>query len=631
MTMPELHDLLERRASGYEPSHDLFERVLDRRRRRDRTRRVGTAVVALAVAAIAIGGLLRNFASGTVPAGDSRAPFLGTWVATDADGSTPTMTVGASGDGAVEIEVHDDLASVCADGPSTMTGTGKIRSDTELVVPSPAFVCDDGSEPEAVSGPPPEEELRDLTFVHDPATDALIDTFGVVWVRLEGDPNLEPSTPAGTWPQASLQEIRQAQGHADAGDPAFTWQVDPELADGSGLGEAEIFSRFLREELGWDAFIQNPFVGLNEFNQLPYNMSVRGIAFIRCAPGETNPLYPDDPRAGTCAPTLDGRFETVSIDVAQLGLRGPSGVWVVTGWRTLPPFQQLTPPSDAEVAELLDGFLAARVAGAGAGRYLDVSEGDIPLMYATSAGAPYERSEFERLRGPSWPDGELVVEVRLFALFAEGGETVVEQVFVLRRADDGRIEFEYLADGPDVAGTTENGQAVSEPYRILDGEVTFGATRPWRPDYTGWLGDDLLLDGNSHERVEVEADPRPSGTGCHDGPASADAAALARTIRSDPDLDVTAPVATRVGGVEALRMDVVAAPGARVCDGWIAGSPVVTETSVEPGSRMRLYLLDLPGGSARILAVAIVAPEPRFEQVAEAAAHIVDSFEFGIG
>lgn len=44
--------------------------------------------------------------------------------------------------------------------------------------------------------------------------------------------------------------------------------------------------------------------------------------------------------------------------------------------------------------------------------------------------------------------------------------------------------------------------------------------------------------------------------------------------------------------------------------------------------RMRLYLLDLPGGSARILAIAILAPEHDFEHVVEATAPIVDSFEF---
>jgi hypothetical protein len=46
---------------------------------------------------------------------------------------------------------------------------------------------------------------------------------------------------------------------------------------------------------------------------------------------------------------------------------------------------------------------------------------------------------------------------------------------------------------------------------------------------------------------------------------------------------------------------------------------------------MRLYLVDLPGGSARILAIAIIASEADFERVLEAATPIVDSFEFHTG
>ena len=96
--MPELHDLLDRRASSYDPAPDLFDLVLDRRRQRDRNRRVQSALVALLVAGIAIGGLLRAFSSGTVPADDAAEPFEGTWVSTtDADGGTQTMTVSVSG------------------------------------------------------------------------------------------------------------------------------------------------------------------------------------------------------------------------------------------------------------------------------------------------------------------------------------------------------------------------------------------------------------------------------------------------------------------------------------------------------------------------------------------------------
>jgi hypothetical protein len=100
------------------------------------------------------------------------------------------------------------------------------------------------------------------------------------------------------------------------------------------VDDAEIFARFLQEELGWEAFMRNysDYAGSSESNDLPNDRSVRGIAYVRCAPGRTNPLYPDDPQAGTCAPTIDKfTYETVQIDVAQLGVRGPSGIWVVTG------------------------------------------------------------------------------------------------------------------------------------------------------------------------------------------------------------------------------------------------------------------------------------------------------------
>jgi hypothetical protein len=56
---------------------------------------------------------------------------------------------------------------------------------------------------------------------------------------------------------------------------------------------------------------------------------------------------------------------------------------------------------------------------------------------------------------------------------------------------------------------------------------------------------------------------------------------------------------------------------------------VLTEDAwLDQGEGMRLYLLDLPGGSAWTLAIAIAAPEPDFEHVVEAAAPIMDSFEF---
>src|ERR671919_848241 len=194
MRMPELHDLLERQASRYKPSPDLFERVLDRRRRRDRNRRVLTGAVAVVVAAAGIGGLLRAFYSDPEPRPAAQlSRFVGTWVSTDLDGSTQTMVVRAAGEGALEIEVRDDSARVCSGAPSTITGTGRVDGATVLVIPSPVLTCDDGSEPTVESGPPLGELLRNLTFVHDREADTLTDNFDVVWGRGKA-PQLVPET-----------------------------------------------------------------------------------------------------------------------------------------------------------------------------------------------------------------------------------------------------------------------------------------------------------------------------------------------------------------------------------------------------------------------------------------------------
>ena len=75
-----------------------------------------------------------------------------------------------------------------------MTGTGGLVGP-DLVITSPTLTCDDGSEPVGPSGPPLEERLRDMTFVHHPKSDTLTDNFEAVWVR-EGAEVPEPPTPA---------------------------------------------------------------------------------------------------------------------------------------------------------------------------------------------------------------------------------------------------------------------------------------------------------------------------------------------------------------------------------------------------------------------------------------------------
>ncbi len=180
--------ILERQMERVEPRPFTLDGFHRRRERKQRNRRIGTAVVALAVAAAGIGGLARAYLSGPGPTpADQRSPFVGTWVSTDGDGSSQTMVVRASSEGAYEIVVRDDAASVCSGAPSTMTGTGRLDDARRLVIPSPVLTCDDGSEPEALSGPPLEEQLRNMTFVHDPESDSLTDNFEVVWERVLGD------------------------------------------------------------------------------------------------------------------------------------------------------------------------------------------------------------------------------------------------------------------------------------------------------------------------------------------------------------------------------------------------------------------------------------------------------------
>ncbi|MDP8931299.1 MAG: hypothetical protein M3O70_22690, partial [Actinomycetota bacterium] len=461
----------------------------------------------------------------------------------------------------------------------------------------------------------------------------------------------EPTISDSMWPQSNIDEVREAQERADAGDPNYTWQVDPRLAfERVHLNQPAIVERFLREQLGWDQFLYNPYqADVYEFTGGdPPASGLGGLVYLRCAPGETNPLYPvpgqgDARGAERCAPTIDDlRYESVTIDLAQFAEWGPDGVWVVWRWAMNAPFEQADPRvAETEVTAQLEELLAARIAGDGAEGYVKVDGergasllDEVPLLYATTSGAPYERFEIERVSGPRWPYAEMEFKVRLFA---DDGATVVEQPIAWAHVGDRRREF--LSN---VTLTTENGQPVAVPYAFFDGQVTASAAHPWELSYhPGYFDAGLTLnDSHREERVALVPDPLPIAPGCEAGPAPADAAALAQTIRSDSNFEATAPVEVIVGGAEGLHMDVTLVPGASVCpeDGF---SFVLTSTlpdhpdgghwgtRVDHGSRMRLYLVDLPEGSAtRILAIAVVAPEARFEDVVEAAAPVVDSIEF---
>ncbi|MEA2612498.1 MAG: hypothetical protein QOI52_457 [Chloroflexota bacterium] len=441
----------------------------------------GTAAV-VAIAAVVALDLFdgRPAVGGPSPSSGAESVFSGTWVSTsDADGGTQTMTVRVSAEGVVEIVVTDDIASVCSRTPSTMTGTGRLEGDSRLVIPAPVYTCDDGTVAVPASGAPLQQQLRNLTFVRDANAGYLTDNFRGMWLRGGGaapspasraslaprpSGSLAPQASGTMWPQSSLEEVRQAQALADAGDRAYTWQVDPQLSfDDLWLGRlnqpgAEIAERFLREEMGWDKFLFNLFVG-----ELDHGAADRisGIGYMRCGPGDTNPLYPGAavdlmtaPLAEPCAPSIDElRYESVILELTQPGQGGPTGIWVVSGWQPTAPFAQADPDiATAEAQALVEDYLQARIEGKGAEGGVDVrgASVDMPLLYATTSGASYERYEIERMSGPTWPFGSIVFKVRLFA---DGGETVVEQ----------QIQWDGYGLRHDVTTTTENGQPVPLP------------------------------------------------------------------------------------------------------------------------------------------------------------------------
>ncbi len=458
------------------------------------------------------------------------------------------------------------------------------------------------------------------------------------------------------WPQSSLEEVQKAQVLADAGDADYTWQVEPQLAGdewGAYLVDhgSEVVDRFLREVLGWDQYgfhsIQGDdgfapgFFGGARGEGLGRGGSYLGIVYLRCRPGEANSLYPNESswQHGTepCAPTIDDlHFETVSLDLAQLDRRGSRGVWVVSDWRMTTPFAQADPAVvEAEATRHLEQFLAARIAGQDAEGYVEVDPDvalDVQLLYATSTGAPYERYEIERVSDPDWPYSGMDFKVRLYA---NGGTTVVEQEI----SWSGGLSM-------DANTTTENGQPFVLSYTSSDGEVSVSAPGSWQmwwpdaahvADVGVWFGglwgsEDFFGSG---ERIEF-VDPVAYDAWCAANGGSpllsapADAAAIAQEVISDPNFETTAPVAASVGGVEAVSIDVALAPGGEACGiGMIEISRWIHTIGWNPGWRLRLYLVDLPEGmSVQTLAITVVAPGERFDEVIAETTPIIESIAF---
>ncbi len=585
---------------------------------------LGTAAIVVVAAALAFNLFANQQGRFGVPAPTVRVAFVGHWEATDVDGSNEVMVVAARPNSNYSVIIRDDSARVCGGVSSTMTGVAVSSEPDTYVIAQPEYSCDDDSQPVGLE----QDRLANLTFRYNVSLDLVRDTSGLEWSRIGAssdatvapDPSERPPVAGSMWPQSSLEEVRAAQAHADAGDPNYTGQVDAQLVDGpDGInwqavydGQVEIIDRFLRDELGWAGYLHNNFAGAAD-------SSLIGQQFLRCGPGDANPLFPPQPDSGnrgeSCPPTIDElTYEAINFDLVQPVRNGADGIWVVQNWSPA-TFEQADPEvAEEQATERLKDFLDARVAGVGAENRIDVY-GDwvgreIPLLYATTSGSPYERYEFERVDGPEWPYGGYIkFAVRLFA---EDG-TVVEQP-IESHWDGGRSVG--LKGGLALnAVTTENGALVPMLHAQIDGEVTYLSPNP----NSFVIRDDAYIDFS---------DPAAYWSNCAPNPAPANAAAFAEAVIGDPDFLATDPVDVLVAGVEGIAMDVALAPSGHVCgpfetDGhqWI--------NLLEEGKRMRLFLVDVPEGmSMRTLAITVVAPESQFEEVIGQAQPIIDSIEF---
>lgn len=181
--------------------------------------------------------------------------------------------------------------------------------------------------------------------------------------------------------------------------------------------------------------------------------------------------------------------------------------------------------------------------------------------------------------------------------------------------------------------TTESGTDGTGGYSFLNGEITLHADLPWGDHVESYIDPRIfwLIGQPDDAWIEILANPSPEASCTAPERVPASAQEVVRAIGSDPDIEATAPVAARVGGIDALQLDVFAVRGAPTCGDRV---PVVTVSGreawggIDHGDRGRLYVLDLPGGSARALVIMITAPEAVFEQAIEAAAPVVESVEF---
>ncbi len=194
------------------------------------------------------------------------------------------------------------------------------------------------------------------------------------------------------------------------------------------------------------------------------------------------------------------------------------------------------------------------------------------------------------------------------------------------------------ARGGDCLGRLESGRNASvhfDPFGSDSyGEVSYDVADGWSSTFDDPSRLTLLpptVDGSGVHGLYVFADAAPVNADC---PAiagtAADTTAIAATLSGTPGLSVTASETT-VGAYQAHVLDLVA-PASLPCAGeqrLLAAKPGASTPwtlSVGQGQRMRILLIDLPGGRTMAVVVASDRSAAEYAQLLDASTAVIDSF-----
>lgn len=123
--------------------------------------------------------LLMMMAAFLSTTGATSDPFLSKWAATDTDGSFQILTIGGGSGSSYHIRVYDFGASTCGLDPETghflydASIEGTLSLSNGMLSGTLPLYCQ--------TAPPTVTSVAFIQYTYDPATDKLVDSFGVAW------------------------------------------------------------------------------------------------------------------------------------------------------------------------------------------------------------------------------------------------------------------------------------------------------------------------------------------------------------------------------------------------------------------------------------------------------------------